>query len=81
MGSHDVVVKNNNGTLRLGLHDRKLNKIMVKDCYPLPKIDNLFDQLTGARTVSKRDHRSGYHQLRIKEGDIAKTAFRNRYRH
>ncbi|GKA03503.1 putative reverse transcriptase domain-containing protein [Tanacetum coccineum] len=60
---------------------RELNKLTVKNHYPLPRIDNLFDQLQGLSVYSKNDLRSGYHQLRVKEEDIPKTAFRTRYRH
>ncbi|XP_019251573.1 PREDICTED: uncharacterized protein LOC109230542, partial [Nicotiana attenuata] len=60
---------------------RQLNKVTVKNRYPLPRIDDLFDQLQGARVFSKIDLRSGYHQLKIREPDIPKTAFRTRYRH
>ena len=52
---------------------------MVKNRYPLPRIDDFFDQLRGARVYSKIDLRTGYHQLRIREIDIPKTAFRTRY--
>ncbi|GJZ40266.1 putative reverse transcriptase domain-containing protein [Tanacetum coccineum] len=59
----------------------KLNKLTIKNPYPLLRIDNLFDQLQGARYFSKIDLRSGYHQLRVHEDDIPKTAFQTRYRH
>ena len=60
---------------------RKLNKMTVKNKYPLPRIDDLFDQLKDASIFSKIDLRSGYHQLRIKDEDVPKTAFRTRYGH
>ena len=60
---------------------RELNKVMNKNKYPLSKIDYLFDQLKGATVFSKIDLRSGYHQLKIKEEDIPKTAIRTRYGH
>ncbi|GJR91086.1 putative reverse transcriptase domain-containing protein, partial [Tanacetum coccineum] len=60
---------------------RELNKLTVKNRYPLPRIDDLFDQLQGSSVYSKIDLRSGYHQLRIREEDIPITAFRTRYGH
>nr|GEZ38127.1 putative reverse transcriptase domain-containing protein [Tanacetum cinerariifolium] len=60
---------------------RKLNKLTVKNQYPLPRIEDLFDQLQGSRVYSNIDLRSGYHQLRVREEDIPKTAFRTRYGH
>ncbi|GJV93352.1 hypothetical protein Tco_1541165 [Tanacetum coccineum] len=63
------------------LQDKELNKLTVKNRYPLPKIDDLFDQLQGSQFFSKIDLRSGYHQLRVHEDDIPKTAFRTRYGH
>ncbi|GJX77857.1 putative reverse transcriptase domain-containing protein [Tanacetum coccineum] len=60
---------------------RELNKVTVKNVYPLPRIDDLFDQLQGARWFSKIDLRSGYHQLKVREEDIPKTDFRTRYGH
>ena len=60
---------------------KEMNKVTVKNRYPLPRIDDLFDQLQGATVFSKIDLRSGYHQLRIKDSDIPKTAFRSRYGH
>jgi hypothetical protein len=68
-------------TLRLCVDYCQLNKVTVKNRYPLPRIDDLFDQLKGARVFSKIDLRSGYHQLRIKEQDVQKTTFRTRYGH
>jgi hypothetical protein len=76
-----LFVKKKDGTLHLCIDYRQLNKVTVKNRYPLPRIDDLFDQLKGARVFSKIDLRSGYHQLRIKEQDIQKTAFRTRYGH
>ncbi|GKE27314.1 putative reverse transcriptase domain-containing protein [Tanacetum coccineum] len=60
---------------------RELNKLTVKNCYPLPRIDDLFNLLQGSSIYSKIDLRAGYHQLRVREEDIPNTAFRTRYRH
>ena len=60
---------------------RSLNDVTIKNKYPLPRIDDLFDQLRGSRCFSKIDLRSGYHQLRVWEEDIQKTAFCTRYDH
>ena len=76
-----LFVKKKDGTFRLCIDYRQLNKVTVKNKYPLPRIDDMFDQLKGARVFSKIDMRSGYHQLRIREQDIQKTAFRTRYGH
>ena len=68
-------------TLRLCINYRQLNKVTIKNRYPLLRIDDLFDQLRGARVYSKIDLRTGYHQLRVREADIPKTMFRTRYGH
>ncbi|GKF63052.1 hypothetical protein Tco_0183106, partial [Tanacetum coccineum] len=73
-----LFVKNKDGTFRMCIDYRELNKLTVNNRYPLPKIDDLFDQLQGLSTYSKIDLRSGYHQLRDGDEDIPKTAFRKR---
>ena len=80
-GAPVLFEKNKDKTLRLCINYRQLNKVTIKNRYPLPNIDNLFNQLRGARVYSKIDLRTGYHQLRVREVDIAKTAFRTRYGH
>ena len=67
--------------MRLCIDYRELNKITIKNKYPLPRIDDLFVQLQGATVFSKMDLRLGYHQLRVREGEIPKTTFRSRYGH
>ena len=76
-----LFVKKKNSMFRLCIDYRQLNKMTVKNKYPLPRIDDLFDQLKGASFFSKIEMRSGYHQLRIKDTDVHKTAFRTRYGH
>ncbi|KAL0534799.1 hypothetical protein IC582_029093 [Cucumis melo] len=80
-GAPVLFVKKKDGWMRLCIDYRELNKVTVKNRYPLPRIDDLFDQLQGATVFSKIDLRSGYHQLRIKDEDVPKTAFRSRYGH
>jgi hypothetical protein len=74
-----LFVDKSDGSSRLRTDYRKLNDVTIKNKYPLPKIDDLFDQLTGARVFSKIDLRTGYHQLKIRATDIPKTAFTTRY--
>jgi hypothetical protein len=80
-GAPTLFVKKNDGTLRLCIDFKQLNKATVKNKYPLPRIDDLFDQLRGAKIFSNIDFRLGYHHVRIKEEDISKTTFRTRYGH
>ncbi|KAL0556433.1 hypothetical protein IC582_004947 [Cucumis melo] len=80
-GAPVLFVKKKDGSMRLCIDYRELNKVTVKNRYPLPRIDDLFDQLQGATVFSKIDLLSGYHQLRIKEEDVPKTAFRSGYGH
>ncbi|KAL0549604.1 hypothetical protein IC582_014090 [Cucumis melo] len=80
-GAPVLFVKKKDGSMRLCIDYSELNKVTVKNRYPLPRIDDLFDQLQGATVFSKIDLRSGYHQLRIKDEDVPKTAFRSRYGH
>ncbi|KAL4037249.1 hypothetical protein IC575_000837 [Cucumis melo] len=76
-----LFVKKKDGTLRLCIDYRQLNKVTIRNKYPLLRINDLFDQLRGAALFSKIDLRSGYHQLKVRESDIAKTTFRTRYGH
>nr|GFB69035.1 retrotransposon protein, putative, Ty3-gypsy subclass [Tanacetum cinerariifolium] len=80
-GAPVLFVKKKDGSMRLCIDYRELNKITIHNRYPLPRIDNLFDHLQGAMHFSKIDLWSGYHQLRVKEQDISKTAFCTRYGH
>ncbi|GJZ33431.1 putative reverse transcriptase domain-containing protein [Tanacetum coccineum] len=80
-GAPVLFVKKKDGSFRMCIDYRELNKLTVKNRYPLPRIDDLFDQLQGSSVYSKIDLRSGYHQLRVRDEDIPKTAFRTRYGH
>jgi hypothetical protein len=76
-----IFVKKKDGSLRLCIDYRDLNCATLKNRYPIPQIDDLFDHMKGAAVFSNINLQSGYHQLRIKEGDIPKTAFRTQFRH
>ncbi|GJW46865.1 putative reverse transcriptase domain-containing protein [Tanacetum coccineum] len=80
-GAPVLFVKKKDGSFRMCIDYRELNKLTIKNRYPLPRIDDLFDQLQGSSVYSKINLRSGYHQLRVKDEDIPKTAFRTRYEH
>jgi hypothetical protein len=80
-GALVLFVNKKDGMLRLCIEFRQLNKVTVKNKYPLPRIDDLFDQPKHAKIFYKIDLRSGYHQVRIKEEDINKTTFKMRYDH
>ena len=74
-------MKKKDGSLRLCVDHGRLNRVTNKNNYPLPRIDDLFDQLRGSQYFSKIDMRSSYHQLRVRDLDILKTVFRTRYGH
>ena len=76
-----LLVKKKDGSMRMCVDYRGLNAITIKNKYPLPRVDELFDQLKGARYFSKIDLRSGYHQVRVRTEDVPKTAFRTRFGH
>ncbi|KAL0544216.1 hypothetical protein IC582_019329 [Cucumis melo] len=76
-----LFVKKKDGTLRLCIDYRQLNKVTIRNKYPLRRIDDLFDQLNGATLFSKIELRSGYHQLKVRESDIPTTTFKTRYGH
>ena len=80
-GAPVLFVKKKDGTLRMCIDYRQINKITMKNKYPLPRIEYLFDKLKGASVFSKIDLRSGYYQLRVKDVDVLKIAFRTRYGH
>ena len=81
MGRSGSVAKKKDKILRLCIDYRQLNRVMIQNRYLLPRIDDLFDQLRGARVYPKIDFRAGYHQLRVRDTDIPKTTFRTRYGH
>ena len=74
-----LFVEKKDGSQRMCVEYRSLNEVTIKNKYPFTRIEDLFDQMKGARVFSKIDLRSGYHQLKIRESDIPKTAFRTRY--
>ena len=76
-----LFVNKKDGSFRMCIDYPQLNKVTIKNKYPIPRIDDLFDQLQGACVFSKIDLRSGYHQLKIRAMDVPKTAFRTRYGH
>ncbi|WMV50347.1 hypothetical protein MTR67_043732 [Solanum verrucosum] len=80
-GAPILFVKKNDGSMRMCIDYRQLNRFTIRNKYPLPRIDDLFDQLQGATVFSKIDLRSGYHQLKIRPEDVPKTTFRTRYEH
>ena len=80
-GAPVLFVKKKDGSMRLCIDYRELNKVTIRNKYPLPRIDDLFDQLQGAKVFSKIYLRSSYHQLRVHDEDVSKTAFRTRYGH
>nr|GEW98942.1 putative reverse transcriptase domain-containing protein [Tanacetum cinerariifolium] len=80
-GALVLFVKKKDGSFRMCIDYQELNKLTVKNRYPLSRIDDLFDQLQGSSIYSKIDLRSGYHQLRVRKADIPKTTFRTRYGH
>ncbi|GKF06738.1 putative reverse transcriptase domain-containing protein, partial [Tanacetum coccineum] len=80
-GAPVLFVKKKDGSFRMCIDYRELNKLMVKNRYPLSRIDDLFDQLQGSSVYSKIDLQSSYHQLRVRDEDIPKTAFRTRHGH
>ncbi|GJZ57980.1 putative reverse transcriptase domain-containing protein [Tanacetum coccineum] len=80
-GAPVLFVKKKDGSFRMCIDIRELNKLTVKNRYPLPRTNYLFDQLQGYNVYSKIDSRSGYYQFRVREEDIPKTVFRTRYGH
>ena len=81
MRSSSYLCEKENGSLRLCIDYKQLNRVTIRNQYPLPRIDELFDQVQGSRVYSKIDLRSRYHQLRVQKSDVPKTTFRTRYGH
>ena len=80
-GAPVLFQKKKDGTLRLCIDYRGLNLVIVKNKYPIPRIDDLLDRLHGAKYFTKIDLKSGYYQIRVRDVDIPKTAFNTRYGH
>ena len=80
-GAPVLIAKKKGKTLRLCINYRQLNRVMIQNRYTIPRIDDLFDQLRGVGVYFKIDFRTGYHQLRVRETNIPRTAFRTRYGH
>ena len=80
-GALVLLVKKKEGTWRMCINYRRLNKVTIKNLYPLPRAYDLIDHLHGAQYFMKLDLRTGYHQIRISEDDVPKTTFRTRYGH
>jgi len=80
-GAPVLFVRKKDGSMRLCINYRQLNQVTLKNKYPLPRVDDLLDQLRGALIFSKIDLKSWYHQVRVREEDVQKIAFRTRYGH